>query len=157
MESKWIEILKSTKGKIGIGIIALVIIIICGVYLSGAFNGSVPNAKNLGTYNAVIFNKSVDPEGSVYEIKIKVNGTNIPEGQKTYFKVVGNINGTPSDEIFFSFPEGSKLANGMILSVGQARDLSIYNTITVYFFDKNPYNATTVDAEPIANVTINNT
>lgn len=147
MESKWL-----------IGILAIVVlIIIAGVFVSGSLttNGA---SKNPSKLNAEILNSSTDG-GEIYSLKIKLTASDLPDGQKNYFKVVGNLNGTPSEELWFMVPEGSKLANGMIITINEPKDLKVYDSFTIYLYDKAAFDdeGRAIERKPITNVTINNT
>lgn len=147
----------STNSLIVTGIIAIVIIVII-LSASGILNTTTiaGNSKNPSQMTAEIINYTVDSFG-VSGMQIKLQGKNIPDGQKNYFKVVGNLNGTPAKELWYNFPEGSKLSNGMILSLSGLDDLSKYNSFTIYLYDKPLYGPnSTTRPDPIFNITIDN-
>lgn len=143
-------------------IVALIIIVAIGLVASGSVKvaGITGNSssQNPSKLSGEVMNYSAFPDGGVYELKIRLTGSNLPEGQKNYFKVIGNLNGTPADDLWFEFPEGSKLATGMIITVSGPEDFSTYNSFTIYLYDQPLYdeNNMTVDRDPITNITITN-
>lgn len=155
---------KFTNLSIIAGIIIIVVIII-GLIATGTvnINGVADNStsKNPSKISGQVLNYTTGPYNEVMGIQIKLNGSDIPEGQENYFKVIGNLNGTPADELWFDFPEGSKLANGMIITIFDPNDLGVYDSFTVYLYDSPLFdeNSTVIipAPEPIFNTTIKNT
>lgn len=142
-------------------LVATLIIIVGIIFYTNEVNivGSENlSSENPSTMTVEIINFETDPNG-VYKVQLKLKGSNIPEGQKNYFKIVGNLNGTPADELWFDFPEGSKLANGMIITLAGPEDFSEYDSFTIYLYDQPLYdeNMTNNYPNPIFSITINNT
>ncbi|MDP3623095.1 MAG: hypothetical protein Q8R66_04090 [Methanobacteriaceae archaeon] len=164
MDDKEDKSTNSTNLLIIAGIIVIIVIII-GLIATGTvnINGITDNStsKNPSKISGQVLNYSTGPDSEIMEVQIKLKGSNIPEGQENYFKIVGNLNGTPADELWFTFPEGSKLTNGMIITITNPNDLGIYDSFTVYLYNKPLFdeNSTVIipAPEPIFNTTIKNT
>ncbi len=143
--------------KLIIGIaIAIVLIVGVGVFASGSM--TTTTSSNPSKIYAEVINEN-SSSGEIYSLKIKLTASDLPEGQKNYFKVVGNLNGTPADELWFMVPEGSKLANGMIITINEPNDLRQYDSFTIYLYDKPDRDdeGRAIERKPITNITVNNT
>ena len=161
MDDNLKSIISSNSKLIIVAITVLIIIVGIGLVASGSvqiagINGTF-SSQNPSKLSGEVIYYSVDDNGKADEIKIKLKGSNLPEGQKNYFIIIGNINGTPADDLWFEAPVGSKLVNGMIITVPLFRDYD-YDSFTIYLYDKPMFdgNNNTVNRQPITNITIKN-
>ncbi|KAF5040541.1 hypothetical protein DSECCO2_532400 [anaerobic digester metagenome] len=151
---KWLN----KKNLVIVGALAILLVVVVGLIVTGTLTTTM--SKNPSKMTGEIINYTGTPGDltGVYKVQIKLVGSNLPEGQKNFFKVIGNLNGTPAETIWYNFPEGSKLANGMIITLADPGDLSIYDSFTIYLYDKPLLDEKNVPQypDPIFNVTVKN-